>query len=291
MLTSISRSFTQAKNEAAMKAAARAMFAKKEPLPGVGRVILAASCKGGVGKSTVALNTAVALSEIGNSVGLFDADVYGPSVPTMVNTVDNKLSATPDEEFVPISAYNIETISIGNLLSPKDALLWKGPAINGLLTQLLKKTQWPQLDYLVIDTPPGTGDVQMALHNLMPIDGAILVTSPQNAAASEILRNIDMFNKMKIPVLGIVQNFDGYLCPCCNKVTHVFPGQGGAEIAKKFNLELLGSLAIDPDIADAADEGFPAVLRKPNSKYAATFRTIARRIMAKVPRKLEEKQK
>ena len=289
MLSSLRRAFTNSKNVAAAKTAAAQIFAKKEPIPGVSRVILAASCKGGVGKSTVALNTAVALSEEGNSVGLFDADVYGPSIPTMVSTIENQLGITPDEDFVPISAYGIETVSIGNVLKPKDALLWKGPAIHGLLQQLLKQTSWPSLDYMVIDSPPGTGDVQMSLNNLIPIDGAVLITSPQNAAASEILRNIDMFKKMKIPILGIIQNFDGYLCPCCNKVTQIFPGQGRAEIAKKFNLELLGSLPIDPDIADAADEGFPAVLRRPNSKYAATFRTIAKRIMSKLPPKEAKK--
>ncbi|KAH0787660.1 iron-sulfur cluster carrier protein ApbC [Histomonas meleagridis] len=266
-------------------------FAKKRPLPDVGRIILTASCKGGVGKSTVALNTAISLSELGNRVGILDADLYGPSIPTMTSTTGNTLQRTQDELFLPIPAYGIETLSIGNAIKKDDALLWKGPLVGGLIGDLLTKTLWPPLDYLIVDTPPGTGDVQLSLYQSVKIDGAILVTSPQEVAIADVIRNIDMFKKMNIPILGIVQNFDGFVCPCCNKVTKIFNGRGGIDLAEKFKLEVLASLAVDPTLAEAADAGFPAVLKNPNSDYARAFRTLALRVMTKMPKVPEEEAK
>lgn len=274
MLSSVCRFFSEKKNP----------FAKKLPIPGIGRVILAASCKGGVGKSTVALNTAIALSDLGNRVAILDADMYGPSIPTMTATLENKIMQTQEENFLPIPAYGIETLSIGNTLQRDQALLWKGPMMGKILDSFLKKTMWSPADYLIIDTPPGTGDVQMALWQSCKIDGAILVTTPQEVALADVRRNIEMFKNMNIPILGVVQNMDGYVCPCCKKVTRVFPGNGGKQLAKQHNLELLGSLAVDPTIPKAADEGFPAVLKNPNSSYAQTFRTIAMRVMTKCPK-------
>ena len=263
-------------------------FAKKVSPPGIGRVILAASCKGGVGKSTVALNTAISLSELGNRVALLDADMYGPSVPTMTATTENAIQQTQEESFIPIPAYGIETLSIGHALKKDQALLWKGPLIGSIVDRFVKKTLWSPADYLIVDTPPGTGDVQMALWNTCKIDGAILVTSPQDVATADVVRNIEMFQKMNIPILGVVQNFDGYVCPCCKKVTRIFPGNGGRDLAKQYNLEMLGTIGIDPTIATAADEGFPAILKNPNSPYALTFRTIAMRVMMKCPKVQQE---
>lgn len=259
-------------------------FLKKKGIPGIGRIILAASCKGGVGKSTVALNTAVTLSELGNSVGIFDADLYGPSIPTMMATNDQKLQQIQEEGILPIPCYGVETVSIGNAIDRKAALMWKGPLIGGFINEVLKKALWSPLDYLIIDTPPGTGDVQLTLSNSFLIDGAILITSPQDVAVADVVRNIDMFKKMNIPILGIVQNFDGYVCPCCKKVTKIFQGNGAKDLSEKFNLEMLGSLAIDPTLAEAADQGFPAVLKAPDSSFANSFRTIAMRVMAKCPK-------
>lgn len=264
------------------------IFKKIQPLPDVGRIILAASCKGGVGKSTVALNTAITLSELGNRVGILDADLYGPSIPTMTSTTNNKLQQAGDQQFLPIPAYGIETLSIGNAIGKDDALLWKGPLIGGLIGDFLKKTMWSELDYLIIDTPPGTGDIQLSIHQNVKVDGAILVTSPQEVAVADVVRNIDMFKKMDIPVLGVVQNFDGFVCPCCKKVTKIFNGNGGRDLAEKYKLEVLGSLAVDPTLAEAADNGFPAVLKNPNSAYARVFRTIAMRIMTKMPKISDE---
>ncbi|OHS96424.1 mrp [Tritrichomonas foetus] len=265
-------------------------FMKKKPLPDVGRIILTISCKGGVGKSTVALNTAVALSELGNRVGILDADLYGPSIPTMTNTNDNTIQKVRDDAYLPVPAYGIETMSIGNGIPRDSALLWKGPLIGQMVESFLTKTMWSPLDYLIVDTPPGTGDVQLSLHSSVLIDGAILVTSPQDVVYADVVRNIDMLKKMNIPILGIIQNFDGFVCPCCKKVTRIFKGNSGAQLSKKFDIELLGSLPIDPTLAQAADEGFPAVLKSPDSAYSQTFRTVAMRLMMKAPRLTEEEE-
>jgi ATP-binding protein involved in chromosome partitioning len=258
-------------------------FAKKLPLPDIHRIIITASCKGGVGKSTIALNTAISLSELGFRVGLFDADFYGPSIPTMTSTTENRIQQTQESSYLTVPAYGIDTISLGHGIDAGSALLWKGPLIAKFIDDLLKKTLWPPLDYLIVDTPPGTGDIPLALYQSVKIDGALLVTSPQTVSMIDVSRSIDMFNKMQIPIVGIVQNLDGYVCPCCKKVTRVFPGKSAQELAKKFDLEVLGSLAIDPAISQAADDGFPAVLKNPNSSFTQAMRTVARRVMLKVP--------
>lgn len=263
-------------------------FAKKLPLPDVGRIILTASCKGGVGKSTVALNTAITLSELGNRVGIFDADFYGPSIPTMTSTNENQLQKVGDDSYLPIPAYGIETLSVGNGIPRDAALLWKGPLIGKLIEELLHKTSWSPLDYLIIDTPPGTGDTPIALFNSVKIDGAILVTSPQNVSYADVVRSVSMFEMMKIPIIGIIQNFDGFVCPCCQKVTKIFKGDSARKLSQDHKIEILGSIPFDPTLAQAADQGFPAVLKAPNSAYAQTFRTVATRLMMKVPKVPEE---
>jgi ATP-binding protein involved in chromosome partitioning len=207
----------------------------------------------------------------------------------MASTTENRIQETQESHYLPIPAYGIETFSLGNGIPSGAALLWRGALVGQMVDELLKKTLWSPLDYLIIDTPPGTGDVQIALSNSVKIDGAILVTSPQEVAIADVVRNLDMFKKMEIPILGIVQNFDGYVCPCCKKVMRVFPGQGGREIAKAHNIELLASLAVDPLLSQAADDGFPAVLKHPDSPFSHAFRTIARRLTMQVPKQeLEE---
>ena len=259
-------------------------FAKKMPLESVGRLILTASVKGGVGKSTVALNTAISLSELGNRVGLLDADLYGPSVPTMMNTNDVQMQQVKEGQYLPVPAYGIETVSIGNMMPRGGALCWKGPLIGTFIEDLLKKSLWSPLDYLIVDTPPGTGDIPLSIFGSVKIDGAVLVTTPQDVAYDDVVRNIDMFKKMNVPILGVVQNLDGFVCPHCKKVTRIFKGNAGKRLAEKFKLEFLGSLAIDPSIAQAGDQGFPAVLKNPDSPFSQSLRTIAARIMMKVPK-------
>lgn len=253
-------------------------------IPGIGRIILTASCKGGVGKSTVALNTALALQKCGAKVGVFDADIYGPSVPLMTASSDKYLYSDKDSNFIPVDVYGLKTVSIGNAVDKNAALLWKGPFVSRILSEFARKAIWPALDYLVVDTPPGTGDVPLSLAAQLPVDGAILVTTPQKIALADVIRSVQAFKKLKIPILGVVQNMDSFICPHCGTKKPIFHGSGGAEIAKEAGVEILGSLPVDLKVAAAGDAGKPAVLNE-NSPYAKTFEEIAKKIIAKVPKK------
>lgn len=278
----ISTLFKRFASEAKSQNAAEAIV--KSAIPGVGRILLAASCKGGVGKSTVALNTAISLSKTGAKVGLFDADIYGPSVPTITKTTEQYLLSDKEANFLPVSAYGIETVSIGNCSKKEEALMWKGPLVGSVISELLTKSMWPPLDYLVIDTPPGTGDVQLDLAQLFKIDGTILVTSPQQISVDDVARSIDAFKKMKIPILGIVQNFDGFVCDKCKTLTKIFPGNGAEQLSKEYNIPVLGSIPIDPEIAECGDSGVPAIVQKPDSQYAKVFEEIADTIISLLPK-------
>lgn len=278
----ISTLFKRFASEAKSQNAAEAVV--KSAIPGVGRILLAASCKGGVGKSTVALNTAISLSKTGAKVGLFDADIYGPSVPTITKTTEQYLLSDKEANFLPVSAYGIETVSIGNCSKKEEALMWKGPLVGSVISELLTKSMWPPLDYLVIDTPPGTGDVQLDLAQLFKIDGTILVTSPQQISVDDVARSIDAFKKMKIPILGIVQNFDGFVCDKCKTLTKIFPGNGAEQLSKEYNIPVLGSIPIDPEIAECGDSGVPAIVQKPDSQYAKVFEEIADTIISLLPK-------
>lgn len=278
----ISTLFKRFASEAKSQNSAEAVV--KSAIPGVGRILLAASCKGGVGKSTVALNTAISLSKTGAKVGLFDADIYGPSVPTITKTTEQYLLSDKESNFLPVSAYGIETVSIGNCSKKEEALMWKGPLVGSVISELLTKSMWPPLDYLVIDTPPGTGDVQLDLAQLFKIDGTILVTSPQQISVDDVARSIDAFKKMKIPILGIVQNFDGFVCDKCKTLTKIFPGNGAEQLSKEYNIPVLGSIPIDPEIAECGDSGVPAIVQKPDSQYAKVFEEIADTIISLLPK-------
>ena len=272
------------------KEAAKKMDPKKVPfgrkaLPGVSRVIMAASCKGGVGKSTVALNTAIALQKAGCKVGLFDADIYGPSVPTMTKTQDQLLYSDEEGNFIPVEQYGISMVSCGNSIDPKTALLWKGPLVGKLISDLLHLAIWPELDYLILDTPPGTGDVQLSIAQQIPVDGALIVTQPQDVSVADVVRNFDMFKTLKIEPLGIVQNFDGFKCPKCGTVSSIFPGAGAKKLADRYKIPVVGSLPIDPTISSSGDEGVPAIIAHPDSQYAKVFHDIAKLILEKVPKR------
>ena len=258
-------------------------FAKKLPIPNIKHIILTASCKGGVGKSTVALNTACALAKEGCSVGLFDADIYGPSVPTMTLTTEGALQMTHEDKFLPVFVNGIECVSLGNAISKESALMWRGPVVSGVIEQLLKQSLWSNLDYLIIDTPPGTGDVHLSLFQAVPIDGAVLVSAPQNVVQADVIRSVSMFNTMKIPILGVVKNFDGFVCPCCGEVTKIFKGTDD-QMPPEYKNNIIGSIPIDPTIALASDNGFPAIDANPDSAYSKVFKEIAQTIMKKVPK-------
>ncbi|OHT06206.1 mrp [Tritrichomonas foetus] len=281
MLISYFKRFASSCSSAAKEATKELV---KQSIPGVGRILLTSSCKGGVGKSTVALNTAISLSKTGAKVGLFDADIYGPSVPTITKTKDQFLVGDEDSNFLPVSAYGIETVSLGNAVEPEAALIWKGPLVSHVIQDFLLKSIWPPLDYLVIDTPPGTGDVHLDLSQLFNIDGTLLVTSPQQISVDDVARSVDEFNKMGIPILGIIQNFDGFVCEHCKTPTKIFPGNGAEKLSEMYNIPVLGSLPIDPSIAECGDEGVPAVIKKPDSEYAKAFEAIAETIVSLMPR-------
>ncbi|KAH0791480.1 iron-sulfur cluster carrier protein ApbC [Histomonas meleagridis] len=257
---------------------------KKNVIPGVGRVILTSSCKGGVGKSTVALNTAIALAHTGAKVGLFDGDIYGPSIPTMADTKDNFLASDKDANFLPVKANGIDTVSLGNAVDKEAALLWKGPIVGKVISEFLLKAAWPDLDYLVVDTPPGTGDVHLTLLQSFHIDGTLLVTTPQEISVADVRKSISLFKQMHIPILGIIQNFDGFICEHCKTQSKIFPGNGAEELSLEFNIPILGSLPIDPEISKSSDKGVPAIVEHPNSAYAKAFQNVADTIISFLPK-------
>jgi ATP-binding protein involved in chromosome partitioning len=224
-----------------------------KPLPNVGRIILAASCQGGVGKSTVALNTAISLSKAGPRVGLMDADVFRPSIPRISATSLSFLASDAKSNFHPIDQHGVVTVSLGHACDANHALLWRGPIVSQVISLFMRKAVWPKLDFLVVDTPPGTGDVHFALARLFPVNGAILVTTPQLVSVADVTRSVDAFKQFGVPVLSIVQNFGSFVCSGCHTETPIFPGNGGEVISKRFNIPLLGTLPIDTDIAEAGD--------------------------------------
>ena len=282
MLSNISKRFTSD----AAKLAIQHMSLEKS-IPGIGRVILTASNKGGVGKSLVAANTAVALAEEGMNVGVLDLNLCSPTIPYFFNTVENNLQYI-NKKFSPISAYGVETISSANGVERDKALLWQSTFIPQLIHHLAKEVDWPDLDYLVIDSPAGTGDILMAINDNIAIDGALLVTSPQALSQQDVLRNIDAFSKLKIPVLGLVKNFCHYQCPVCFKPQNVFEGDGSVDLARLKQLETIATIPADPLITESVERGFPILHMAPNSVPATAFRQIAKRIISKLPKKTEE---
>ncbi|MEZ4496001.1 MAG: iron-sulfur cluster carrier protein ApbC [Thermomicrobiales bacterium] len=251
-----------------------------QPIKGVKNTIAVASGKGGVGKSTVAANLAVALAQAGASVGLLDADVYGPSIPLMFGANDKPLMR--NNKIVPIERHGVHLMSIGFILEPEKALIWRGPLVAQLINQFLNDVDWGELDYLVIDLPPGTGDVQLTLVQKIPISGAVIVTTPQDVAVADAVKGLKMFQEVKTPVLGIVENMSGFVCPCCNTVTDIFGTDGGRKTAEKYEVELLGQVPIEPAVRVGGDDGVPVVVTAPDSVTGEAFAHIARRSAARL---------
>jgi ATP-binding protein involved in chromosome partitioning len=247
-----------------------------EPIAGVKNVIAVSSGKGGVGKSTVAVNLACALAEGGARVGLMDADLYGPDVPRMLGVSEPpfvEVDPEKGEMFVPPSARGVKAISMAMLVAQDQAMIWRGPMLHNMLQQFCRKVRWGELDYLIVDMPPGTGDVQLSLSQLVPITGAILVTTPQQVAVEDVRRAFNMFEKVQTPVLGLVENMSYFQCDGCGKRHELF-GRGGAdELAEKFNTEVLARLPIIPSVREGGDEGRPEV---------KSFHDLARRIKEKL---------
>ncbi len=232
-------------------------FADRTKLPGVRRIIAVASAKGGVGKSSVAVNLALALKARGLKVGLLDSDVYGPSVPTMLG-LQEMPEVTEDRMIHPVMSHGLQVISMGLFMAPDQPVMWRGPLVFSAIRQFLKEVQWSELDYLVVDMPPGTGDAQLTLVQQVPLSGVVMVTTPQEVALSDVRRGVKMFRDVDVPVLGIVENMSYFVCPDCSSEHDIFGRGGGAEVAKQFELPLLAEIPIDAAIRTGGDTGKPA---------------------------------
>lgn len=251
-------------------------------LPGVKNIIAIASGKGGVGKSTVAANLALALAAEGAQVGVLDADIYGPSQPLMLGTQGQAPETKDRKSLEPVMSYGIQAMSIGYLIEANTAMVWRGPMVSSALQQLLYDTNWRELDYLIVDLPPGTGDIQLTLSQKIPVSGAVVVTTPQEIALLDARKAIVMFGKVKIPVLGIVENMSYHSCSHCGHQDAIFGHGGGEQLAAEFNTQLLGSLPLDSRIREHADSGKPTVVAEPDSPIALKYRNIARTVAAKL---------
>ena len=256
-------------------------------IPGVKNIIAVASGKGGVGKSTTAVNLALALAAEGASVGMLDADIYGPSQPTMLG-ITGRPESTDGKTLEPMTGHGIQASSIGFLIDVDTPMVWRGPMVTQALEQLLKDTRWRDLDYLVVDLPPGTGDIQLTLAQKVPVTGAIIVTTPQDIALIDARKGLKMFEKVGIPILGLVENMSIHICSKCGHEEHIF-GQGGAErMSKDYDAELLGALPLELEIRELTDAGKPTVVGAPNSRAAEIYRAIARRVGVKIAERAKD---
>ena len=252
-----------------------------KPLPNVKNIIAVASGKGGVGKSTTAVNLALALASEGAHVGILDADIYGPSLPLMLG-----LSGTPEsldgKTMEPKVAFGIQSISIGYLVDQDTPMIWRGPMVTQALQQLVNTTRWKGLDYMIVDLPPGTGDIQLTLSQQIPVAGAIIVTTPQDIALLDAQKGLKMFQKVDIPVLGIVENMSTHICSNCGHEEPIFGSGGGDSMARRHGVDMLGSVPLDISIRKNADSGTPTIVAEPDSKIAASYRDIARKMAARL---------
>lgn len=249
----------------------------------VKNIIAVASGKGGVGKSTTSVNLALALAQEGASVGLLDADIYGPSQQIMLGVEEGRRPQQHGQQFLlPIEAHGLQTMSMGYLVTEKTPMVWRGPMVSGALQQMLNQTRWDDLDYLVIDLPPGTGDIQLTLSQQVPVAGSIVVTTPQDIALLDAQKGIEMFRKVEVPVLGIVENMAIHICSECGHKEHLFGSGGGERISEDYDVPLLGSLPLSLQIREQVDAGFPTVIAEPESEVAAMYRSIARNMAAQL---------
>ncbi len=266
---------------------AHAVQGSLKPLPQVRNIIAVGSGKGGVGKSTTAVNLALALAADGARVGILDADVYGPSIPTMLG-LSGRPESPDNKTILPLRAHSIEAMSIGLLVEQDTPMIWRGPMATSALTQLLNDTRWggeDGLDYLIVDLPPGTGDIQLTLAQKIPVAGAVIVTTPQDVATLDARKGLKMFEKVEVAVLGLVENMAVHVCTQCGHAEHVFGEGGGARMAEQYGVPLLGSLPLERGIREHGDAGTPVVLAAPDSPAAAAYRQLAANLAAELAKR------
>lgn len=252
-----------------------------QALPGVGAIVAVGSGKGGVGKTTLAVNLALSLARLGHKVGLLDADIYGPNVPLMLGT-NEPPQVAGDNRIIPAERYGIRMISVG-LLNPGDKpLVWRGPMLHSIIKQFLGQVEWGELDYLIVDLPPGTGDVAISLVQTVPLTGAIVVTTPSDVSLQDARKAIEMFRQVKVDVVGIVENMSYFVCPHCSHEVDIFSKGGGAKTAEQFNVPFLGAIALDPSIRQGGDSGHPVVLEGEQSEHAKSLFAFARTVAERV---------
>ncbi len=257
-------------------------------LPEVKSIVAVASGKGGVGKSTTAVNLALALAAIGNKVGLLDADIYGPSIPRMLG-ISGQPESSDGKTLDAKENYGIKSMSMGLLVEEDNPVIWRGPMAQSALIQMIRDINWGALDVLVVDMPPGTGDIHLSLAQQVPLTGAVIVTTPQDIALADARKGLNMFRKVEVPVFGIIENMSYFLCPHCGERTNIFSADGGVDEAKRMETDLLGQIPLDTEIRETSDSGEPIVATKPESKHAKAYIEIAKIISAKVAQALVKK--
>ena len=256
-------------------------------LPQVKNIIAVASGKGGVGKSTTAANLALALAAEGARVGLLDADIYGPSMPIMMG-VSGRPESLDGQNMEPLENYGVQVMSIGFLVDPDEAMIWRGPMATQALDQLLRQTSWKELDYLIVDMPPGTGDIQLSLSQRVPMTGAVIVTTPQDIALADAKKGVAMFEKVGVPILGLVENMAVHVCSNCGHVEHIFGAEGGKRYAAQKGIDYLGALPLSLAIREQADSGRPSVIADPDGEAARSYKAIARQVAIRIAGKAKD---
>jgi ATP-binding protein involved in chromosome partitioning len=270
-----------------MKITAHAVQRGVQVMPNVKNIIAVASGKGGVGKSTTAVNLALALSAEGAKVGILDADIYGPSQPMMMG-VEGRPESADGQTMEPLENYGVQVISIGFLIDRDEAMIWRGPMATQALEQLLRQTNWKDLDYLIVDMPPGTGDIQLTLSQRVPLTGAVIVTTPQDIALLDARKGIKMFEKVGVPILGIVENMAVHVCEKCGHVEHIFGADGGKNMAAEYGMDYLGALPLNMSIRVQADSGMPTVVADPEGEIAGLYKSVARQLAIKIAAKAKD---
>ena len=268
--------------EVSSEITAHSVQSSLKPLEGIKNIIAVASGKGGVGKSTTAVNLALALKEEGAKVGILDADIYGPSIPRMLGIASAKPESADGKSLEPMQGHGLQAMSIGFMIDDETPMIWRGPMVTQALEQLLSDTNWTDLDYLVIDLPPGTGDVQLTLAQKVPVSGAVIVTTPQDIALLDARKGLKMFEKVEVPVLGIVENMSVHICSECGHAEPIFGQGGGERMSEDYDVDFLGALPLEMSIRTNGDEGTPSVAADPNGTVGMIYRDIARRTAAKL---------